>query len=193
MKSQGKIPAFSYHGGSLVLDRIAEILNSKGNAAIIHSLEVSKGTLSTWKLREQTPFELAVRLNIALGVSIKWLLLGEGEKYDNENVEVSQRSKLPSFVLIDGELAEKAPLYFDPEFLGEKAATCDLMVVTFNGQKLFVDKNTTKIVSGCYLTRSKNDFVAIVELERSPLGEVMLRDNTIDESQLDVLGKVVLI
>lgn len=67
------------------------------------------------------------------------------------------------------------------------------MTVTFNGQKLFIDKNTTKIVSGSYLTKSKNDFASIVELERSPLGEVMLGDNAIDESQLDVLGKVALV
>ncbi|MGR6839397.1 hypothetical protein ACU5DF_09875 [Aliivibrio wodanis] len=63
------------------------------------------------------------------------------------------------------------------------------MTVTFNGQKLFVDKNTTKIVSGSYLTK----IASIVELERSPLGEVMLGDTVIDESQLDVLGKVVLV
>ena len=67
------------------------------------------------------------------------------------------------------------------------------MTVTFNDQKLFVDKNTTKIVSGIYLTKSKNDFASIVELERSPLGEVMLGGIVIDESQLDVLGKVVFV
>ena len=193
MDSQQIISPFGYKTGSDVLDRITEVLQDKGYKSISMSLDVRRSTLSNWRNRDQTPFELAVRVNLALGVSLKWLLLGEGEKFDSEIAEASQRSKLPSFELIDGELAEKAPLYFDPEFLGEKATTCDLMVVTFNGQKLFVDKNTTKIVSGSYLTKSKNDFASIVELERSPLGEVMLGDNVIDESQLDVLGKVVLV
>ncbi|GLR75964.1 helix-turn-helix domain-containing protein [Aliivibrio sifiae] len=193
MDSQQQISPYTYDGGRPVLERVQEILKENNYGSLSTALDISRSTLSTWRNRDLTPFELASRMHIKLGVSLTWLLLGEGEKYDNEIAEANQRNKLPSFELNDGELAEKAPLYFDPEFLGEKATTCDLMVVSFNGQKLFVDKNTTKIVSGSYLTKSKNDFASIVELERSPLGEVMLGDNAIDESQLDVLGKVVLI
>ncbi|MDD9155435.1 helix-turn-helix domain-containing protein [Aliivibrio sp. S4TY2] len=193
MDSQQQISPYAYNGGRPVLERVQEILKENNYGSLSTALDISRSTLSTWRNRDLTPFELASRMHIKLGVSLTWLLLGEGEKYDNEIAEANQRNKLPSFELNDGELAEKAPLYFDPEFLGEKATTCDLMVVTFNDQKLFVDKNTTKIVSGSYLTKSKNDFASIVELERSPLGEVMLGDNVIDESQLDVLGKVVLI
>nr|VVV04464.1 hypothetical protein AW0309160_01859 [Aliivibrio wodanis] len=193
MDSQQQISPYAYNGGRPVLERVQEILKENNYGSLSTALDISRSTLSTWRNRDLTPFELASRMHIKLGVSLTWLLLGEGEKYDNEIAEANQRNKLPSFELNDGELAEKAPLYFDPEFLGEKATTCDLMVVTFNGQKLFVDKNTTKIVSGSYLTKSKNDFASIVELERSPLGEVMLGDNAIDESQLDVLGKVVLV
>ncbi|MGN2719748.1 helix-turn-helix domain-containing protein [Aliivibrio fischeri] len=34
---------------------------------------------------QMTPFEVAVRIHLAKGVSLRWLLLDEGEPYENSS------------------------------------------------------------------------------------------------------------
>ncbi|MCP1420631.1 MULTISPECIES: helix-turn-helix transcriptional regulator [Pseudomonas] len=61
-----------------VLARLKQITGTKTDASLSTALEISPQTLSSWKGRDSTPYSLCVEIAQARGVSLDWLLLGEG-------------------------------------------------------------------------------------------------------------------
>lgn len=64
-----------------ILQRVGEIIGSDKNIAIAKALQVAPQTSSTWKTRQTIPWkELYVFCN-KRGVSMEWLLTGEGQPW----------------------------------------------------------------------------------------------------------------
>lgn len=61
-----------------VLARLKQITGTKSDASLSSALQVSPQTLSSWKGRDSTPYSLCVEIAQSRGVSLDWLLLGEG-------------------------------------------------------------------------------------------------------------------
>ncbi|NWL20699.1 helix-turn-helix domain-containing protein [Pseudomonas umsongensis] len=61
-----------------VLARLKQITGTKSDASLSSALQVSPQTLSSWKGRDSTPYSICVEIAQARGVSLDWLLLGEG-------------------------------------------------------------------------------------------------------------------
>ena len=61
-----------------VLARLKQITGTKSDASLSSALKVSPQTLSSWKGRDSTPYSLCVEIAQARGISLDWLLLGEG-------------------------------------------------------------------------------------------------------------------
>lgn len=61
-----------------VLARMKQITGTKTDAALSSALKISPQTLSSWKGRDSTPYSICIDLAQATGVSLDWLLLGEG-------------------------------------------------------------------------------------------------------------------
>lgn len=61
-----------------VLDRLKQITGTKTDASLSSALQISPQTLSSWKGRDSTPYALCVDIAQARGISLDWLLLGEG-------------------------------------------------------------------------------------------------------------------
>ena len=61
-----------------VLARLKQITGTKSDASLSSALKVSPQTLSSWKGRDSTPYSLCVEIAQTRGISLDWLLLGEG-------------------------------------------------------------------------------------------------------------------
>lgn len=190
-----KIGPFDYNGGTVVLDRINQVLSLKGRAGISDRYEIRPGTISTWKKREQTPFELAVRINISEGVSLKWLLLGEGEMYEN----ITNETKTDSFefyVLNNGELINNGHLELDHQNITNNFNLLveNTIAVKTSNTTFIIDKSTISITSGEYLIAMDNTNL-ITSLARLPgnkiLADLYGREIEINESDIQIEGKVV--
>ncbi|VVN23109.1 hypothetical protein PS662_04472 [Pseudomonas fluorescens] len=61
-----------------VLARLKLITGTTTDISLSTALDVSPQTLSSWKGRDSTPYSLCVDIAEARGISLDWLLLGEG-------------------------------------------------------------------------------------------------------------------
>ncbi|WP_419711645.1 helix-turn-helix domain-containing protein [Pseudomonas sp. NFX224] len=61
-----------------VLARLKQITGTKTDISLSSALQISPQTLSSWKGRDSTPYSLCVDIAQARGISLDWLLLGEG-------------------------------------------------------------------------------------------------------------------
>ncbi|WP_224788287.1 helix-turn-helix domain-containing protein [Pseudomonas fluorescens] len=61
-----------------VLTRLKQITGTSTDAALSSALQISPQTLSSWKGRDSTPYAICIDIAQARGISLDWLLLGEG-------------------------------------------------------------------------------------------------------------------
>lgn len=61
-----------------VLERLALVLGTKTGNQLAEALGVSPQTISSWKSRESVPYAQCVDVASEKGVSLDWLLTGEG-------------------------------------------------------------------------------------------------------------------
>ena len=61
-----------------ILARLKQVTGTTTDAALSSALQISPQTLSSWKGRDSTPYSLCVDLAQVRGISLDWLLLGEG-------------------------------------------------------------------------------------------------------------------
>ncbi|VVO34926.1 helix-turn-helix domain-containing protein [Pseudomonas fluorescens] len=61
-----------------ILTRLKLITGTKTDASLSSALQISPQTLSSWKGRDSTPYSLCVEIAQSRGISLDWLLLGEG-------------------------------------------------------------------------------------------------------------------
>lgn len=68
----------SRNGCAVVVHRLKQATGTSSDAALAKVLDISPQTLSSWKSRDKVPYALCVDLALREGVSLDWLLLGEG-------------------------------------------------------------------------------------------------------------------
>jgi hypothetical protein len=79
-----------------VLARLKQITGTKTDASLSSALKISPQTLSSWKGRDSTPYSICVEIAQTRGISLDWLLLGEGPIHRpalTEPLESSQESR----------------------------------------------------------------------------------------------------
>jgi hypothetical protein len=62
-----------------VLDRLQELFEVDTDSALADAMAINRQTLGSWRSRDRVPYEECVNLAIQQGVSLDWLLIGEGE------------------------------------------------------------------------------------------------------------------
>lgn len=82
-----------------IIDRMKESLNIKTDVQLAKALNIKgNGVVSTWKVREKIPYRECDVISEMTGVSIEWLLSGNGAKYivmprDENSATVKMRLK----------------------------------------------------------------------------------------------------
>ncbi|CAH6889426.1 Transcriptional regulator [Vibrio chagasii] len=197
-----KIEPFEYIGGRDFTSKVVRIMNLERYNQLTEVLGVNKGTISTWHTRNMTPFELAVRIHLSEGVSLKWLLLDEGEPFPEQNAQdhVSKKNEaktlfdLDYFTLTNGKLVGNKTLAFDKSYL-DKLGALNVMGIEQDGTTFIVDKEVQQAVSGTYLV-DMDGLLSLNEIQRLPGKKLAISFNgstlTVDEDEVRVVGRVAL-
>ncbi|NRD73229.1 helix-turn-helix domain-containing protein [Shewanella sp. VB17] len=61
-------------GGKVVIDRLLHIFNLRSKVELSGIIGVSPGSIATWQTRSTVPYELLIRIHLATGISIEYLL-----------------------------------------------------------------------------------------------------------------------
>ncbi|WP_321851122.1 helix-turn-helix domain-containing protein [Pseudomonas paraveronii] len=61
-----------------VLDRLMTVFAVDSDSELARKLDVNRQTLGSWRSRQSIPYALCVNVSEAEGVSLDWLLTGEG-------------------------------------------------------------------------------------------------------------------
>jgi hypothetical protein len=198
-----KIEPFEYIGGRDFTSKVVKVMNLERYNQLSEALGVNKGTISTWHTRNMTPFELAVRIHLSEGVSLKWLLLDEGEPFPEQNAQnhVSKKNAaktlfdLDYFTLTNGKLVGNDPLAFDKSYL-DRLGVLNVMGIEHDGTTFIVDKEVHQAVSGTYLV-DMDGLLTLNDIQRLPGKKLAISFNgstlTVEEDEVRVVGRVALV
>lgn len=198
-----KIEPFEYIGGRDFTSKVVKVMNLERYNQLTEVLGVNKGTISTWHTRNMTPFELAVRIHLSEGVSLKWLLLDEGEPFPDQNAQdhVSKKNEaktlfdLNYFTLTNGKLVGNKTLAFDKSYL-DKLGVINVMGIEHDGTTFIVDKEVHQAVSGTYLV-DMDGLLSLNDIQRLPGKKLAISFNgstlTVEEDEVRVVGRVALV
>jgi hypothetical protein len=64
-------------GGKVFVNRLVHLFGLRSKVELSELIGVSTGSLATWQTRNAVPYELAIRLHLATGVSLEYLLFEE--------------------------------------------------------------------------------------------------------------------
>ena len=198
-----KIEPFEYIGGRDFTSKVVNVMNLERYNQLTEVLGVNKGTISTWHTRNMTPFELAVRIHLSEGVSLKWLLLDEGEPFPEQNAQdhISKKNEaktlfdLDYFTLTNGKLVRNETLAFDKSYL-DKLGVLNVMGIDHDGTTFIVDKEVHQAVSGTYLV-DMDGLLSLNDIQRLPGKKLAISFNgstlTVEENEVRVVGRVALV
>lgn len=198
-----KIEPFEYIGGRDFTSKVVNVMNLERYNQLTEVLGVNKGTISTWHTRNMTPFELAVRIHLSEGVSLKWLLLDEGEPFpeQNEQDHVSKKNEAKTlfdidyFSIDDGKLVGKGILAFDKALLDE-LGVIDVMAIKDGTTTFLINKESHQAVSGTYLV-DMDGLLSLNDIQRLPGKKLAISFNgstlTVEEDEVRVVGRVALV
>ncbi|KAB0291993.1 transcriptional regulator [Vibrio fortis] len=197
-----KIEPFEYIGGRDFTSKVVKVMGLERYNQLTDVLGVNKGTISTWHTRNMTPFELAVRIHLSEGISLKWLLLDEGEPFPDENTQDHVTKKNESrtlfdidvFKLVNGKLQGNDTLPFDKTYL-DKLGVINVMGIEQDGSTFIIDKEVHQAVSGTYLV-DMDGLLSLNEIQRLPGKKLAISFNgstlTVEEDEVMVVGRVTL-
>ncbi|MPY24426.1 helix-turn-helix domain-containing protein [Shewanella sp. YLB-07] len=66
-------------GGKVLVDRLLHVFNLRNKIELSEIIGVSTGSIATWQTRSTVPYELLIRIHLATGISIAYLLFDKAE------------------------------------------------------------------------------------------------------------------
>ncbi len=201
--NQLKIDQISYLGGKDVIKKLMEVTNSERQQDIAEAFAIPKSTIATWRQRDLTPFEIAIRTHLRTGVSLEWLLLDKGEPYPQtptqKHITKKNESKtifdVDCFRLEDGQLVGCGTLAFDKSMLDE-IGVVNAMAIKDGPKTSLINKESRQAVSGTYLV-DMDGLLSLNEIQRLPGKKLAISFNgstlTVDEDEVRVVGRVALV
>jgi hypothetical protein len=91
----------SVEGGKAVIERLLHLFNVRNKVELSEIIGVSTGSIATWQTRDTVPYELLIRIHLATGVSMQYLLFDEAENNVNVMQYCEDPSTLPSYASIN--------------------------------------------------------------------------------------------
>ncbi|MEI7161044.1 MULTISPECIES: phage repressor protein CI [Pectobacterium] len=88
-------------GGQEAILRMVEAYGCSTRQALSELLGVSKSTMASRFMRDIFPADWVIQCSFDTGASLKWLVTGEGNKFENEHLDAIKTTRLK---LIDEEL-----------------------------------------------------------------------------------------
>lgn len=94
-----------------VLDRLHTVFGVKNDNQLGEAIQVNRSTLGNWRSRDSVPYTLCVDVALERGISLDWLLAGEGLMRRGEGLpeqEVSENAREQAILALWRGLDEQA-------------------------------------------------------------------------------------
>ena len=105
-----------------LLNRICEVYGFTQKIQLANHFKIAASSLQNRYTRGNMSYDFAVHCALETGVSLKWLMTGEGEKNLSSN-NMPSSIELSLFELSEGELIKIGILSFDQQFFVRRSAT----------------------------------------------------------------------
>ncbi|MBY8024016.1 helix-turn-helix domain-containing protein [Vibrio fluvialis] len=201
--NQLKIDQISYLGGKDVIKKLMEVTNSERQQDIADVFDIPKSTIATWRQRDLTPFEIAIRTHLRTGVSLEWLLLDKGDPYPQtptqKHITKKNESKtifdIDCFRIEDGQLVGNGTIAFDKSLLDE-VGVINTMAIKDGLKTVLINKESRQAVNGTYLV-DIDGLLSLNEIQRLPGKKLAISFNgstiQVDELDVKVVGRVAVV
>lgn len=197
-ENQAIINAFNYSSGKEYMEKIKYLLGTSTDSALAARFNVPKGTISTWLRRDMTPFEISIRTHLATGVSLRWLLLDEGDPFEKEEEKKQTETiSLTKEILNNGEIIKSDSIIFDLQLLvNYNLDPVMTKLISQDNELLLIDTSKKAPTSGRYLINIDGS-ISINHLQRLPGKKLAMSfgDSSIEIAQedIEVIGRVVMV
>ncbi|MFT2789499.1 phage repressor protein CI [Serratia sp. T13T92] len=183
-----------YDGDSTpVLDRIIEAYGFTSKLMFANHLDVAASSLSNRYRRGGFPSDLVVRCMAETGVTLEWLAMGQGKKFDDGALDIL---KFPRQKLVDGHLYDSGMAMLDKVFFRDGSALpSEPFCLLDDKVQYIIDRQFTQIYDGEWLVNIEGK-INIRTLVRIPINKVRVSgastpfDCALED--IDVLGRVVM-
>ena len=81
-------PILSKLSASAVVDRLHQVYGVSTDNQLSELLQIKRSTVGNWRARESVPYSVCVSAALEKGVSLDWLLTGEGQMFRNSAVHM---------------------------------------------------------------------------------------------------------
>lgn len=130
-----------------ILDRICDIYGFTQKIQLANYLDISASSLQNRYTRGTISYDYAAICSLDTGASLKWLLTGEGKKFEHDTSKKTQ-IEYEEFTLSEGKLHEEEFLSIDPHLFRKQLV--DGIAVRTDGRLHFVDK-AASLADGSWL------------------------------------------
>lgn len=176
-------------GGRAAIERMVEAYGYSTRQALCDHLGVSKSTLATRYMRDSFPSEWVIQCALETSVSLKWLVTGEGVKFEPSKSDIMF---IKAKKINNGELLDSGYLMFDKAFF-EYDIESPLLVEDKNISYI-LDKSFSEISDGYWLI-SLDDKKSIRSIARLPNNKIRVSSETVSFdciiTDIDPLARVI--
>jgi len=193
MPPQGKVllDEICSSGGKKLLQRIMDAYGFTMQKQLCDLFHISSGTVSTWIRREFFPGDIVVACALDTKVSLRWLALGIGEKFDISEIN-NYSNLIPHGYLNSGAIEKVGFWKTDLTFL--KVKLMEPFLLTKSSFNWIIDKGRKKISNGKWLL-SIDSSLDIYDVILIPEGKIKINNRggfyVCDVKKVDVVGKVI--
>ncbi|MBI6183672.1 phage repressor protein CI [Serratia proteamaculans] len=156
-------------GGRGAIERMVEAYGFSTRQALCEQLGVSKSTLATRYMRDSFPSDWVIQCTLETGVSLRWLITGEGIMY--EDSKLLDLVQVPRQKLVDGRLFDSNLYMFDKAFLPE--GLIDPVVILDGDSTYIADRQFDEIIDGAWVVDIEGK-ISIRDVIRIPGGKVRI-------------------
>lgn len=180
-------------GGKFAIERLMQAYGFKLKIELCKHLDIPSATLSTWLSRDYFPAASVIKCALETGVSLKWLVTGEGSP-EKENVKTNLLT-FDRSVLKDGALLQDGMFTVDNAFFPVEMTKPSLVFA--DTKRFLIEHDFNDLSNGLWLVDIEGE-VNIRLLEKIPVKRVKVTNEDTAQffecaiDDIKVLGKVVL-
>ncbi|CAM7886681.1 phage repressor protein CI [Escherichia coli] len=178
-------------GGKAAIERMLEAYGVTTKQALCERLGISSSTLANRYLRDTFPADYIIQCALETGVSLKWLVTGNGSKTLGSTSSNSVK-ELQSYILKNGVLVEDGLVTFDDKLL--PVGFDNLHVIRDIKTIHFVDCSNANYSDGTWLI-SIDGNLSFRKVYRMPAGQLKIENNLTsfisNVSDISLKGRVV--
>ncbi|MDR5018465.1 phage repressor protein CI [Yersinia enterocolitica] len=133
-------------GGQAAIFRMVEAYGVSTRQAVCDRLGISKSTMASRFMRDIFPADWIIQCAFDTGASLKWLVTGEGNKFDNEFLDTI---KVPRLKLIDGNVHNANYQLFDKVMIADSISKP--AVLADESTSYLIDLSSKELTDGLWL------------------------------------------